>query len=80
MNEGLGWVRSTDCSTKPFKTKGSWAYAQRTLSYDNPMDPPTIEVSSLAVLVDEQVAAHISEEEILKLAPLHANLICGTGI
>ena len=26
------------------------------------------------------MAEHISEEDILKLAPLHVNLICGTGI
>ena len=42
------------------------------------MDPPTIEIRSLAVLADKQVTTHISEEDVLKLAPLHVNLIHGT--
>ena len=42
------------------------------------MDPP-MELRSLAVLAEEQVAAHIPEEDILKLVPLHVNLI-HTGI
>ena len=44
------------------------------------MDPPRMEVRSLTVLAAEQVAAHIPEEDILKLAPLHVNLIRVTGI
>ena len=51
-----------------------------TLSCNNPTDPPRIELPSLVVLATKQVAVYISEEVILKLAPLHANLICGTGI
>ena len=39
-----------------------------------------MEIRSLAVLAAEQVAAHISEEDILKLAPLHVNLIRGMRI
>ena len=39
-----------------------------------------MEIRSLAVLAAEQAATHIPEEEILKLAPLHVNLICVTGI
>ena len=51
-----------------------------TLSRDNPTDPPRIEVPSLVVLAAKQVAAHILDQENLKLAPLHANLIHGMGI
>ena len=50
VDEEWGWIRSTDGSANLFITKGLWAYARRTLSCDNPMDPPTIEVRSLDVL------------------------------
>ena len=62
-----------------FKTNGSWAYTRRTLSCDNPMDPPTTEIPSLVVLATEQVVAHISGEVVLKIAPLHENLIHSMG-
>ena len=79
VDEGWGCLRGSGSSTRPFKTKGSWAYARRALSCNVPsVDPPRTEVRSLAVLAAEQVAAHMSEEDVLKLAPLHVNLICST--
>ena len=80
-DDGWGKIRNNNGSTKAIKTKGSWAYARRTLSCDNPStDPPTIKVPSLTVLAAEQVANHISGTDILQLAPIHAELIQGTGI
>ena len=38
-----------------------------------------MEVRPLAVLVAEQVATHTPEEEVMKLAKNHMNLINGTG-
>ena len=80
VDDGWGWIRSTNGSGKPLKTKGSSSYTRRTLSCDNPTDPPRIEVPSLVVLAAKQVAAHTLDQENLKLAPLHANLIHGMGI
>ena len=81
MDEGWGRLRGNNSSYGPFRTKGSWAYVRRTLSCNVPsVDPPRTEVRSLAVLAAEQVAAHMSEEDVLKLAPLHVYLIRSTGI
>ena len=79
-DDGWGKIHNINGSTRAIKTKGSWAYARRTLSCDNPTGPPTIKVPSLTVLAAEQVAKHISGTDILKLAPIHAELIQGTGI
>ena len=78
-NDGWGKIGNINGSTRTIKTKGSWAYTRCTLSCDNPTDPLRIEVPSLEVLTAKQVAAHISEEDILKLAPLHVNLIRMAG-
>ena len=52
VDEGCGRLCGTDSSTRPMETKGSWAFAQRTLSYNNPMDQTRKEISSLAVMVE----------------------------
>ena len=73
---GWGRIRSNNGSTRAIKTKGSWAFARRTLA----TDPPTIKLPSLAVLAAEQVAKVISDKDMLQLAPIHAELIRRTGI
>ena len=39
-----------------------------------------MEIPPLAVLAAEQVKAHMSEEVVLKIAPLHGNLIRSMGM
>jgi hypothetical protein len=77
---GWGRIRSNNGSTRAMKTKGSWAFARRTLSCENPTDPPTIKVTSLTVLAAKQVATIISDKDMRQLAPIHAELIRKTGI
>ena len=60
-----GKIRNNNGSTREITTKGLWAYARRTLSCNNPTDPPTIKVPSLTALVAEQVAKHISGSDFL---------------
>ena len=49
-DDGWGKIGNNNGSTKAVKTKGSWAYARRTLSCDNPTNPPTIKVPFLTSL------------------------------
>ena len=57
--------------------KGSWEFArQRTLGYNNPVDP----LQSLAVMAAKKVAEHMPTEEDGKLAPHHVALINNTGM
>ena len=60
----------------PFKVKGSWEFARRTLRCNNPVDP----LRPLAVMAAEKVAAHMPAEEDKKLAPHHVALIKSTGV
>ena len=60
VDKGWGYLRGTNSSTRPMKTKGSWTFARRTLSCNNPMDQTRKEIPSLSVMASEQVAAHIS--------------------
>ena len=55
MAEDGGWgrIRSNNGSTRAMKTKGSWEFARRTLSCENPTDPPTIKLPSLTGLAAE---------------------------
>ena len=82
MAEDGGWgrIRSNNGSTRAMKTKGSWAFARRTLSCNTATDPPAIKLPSLTVLAAEQVAKIISDKDMLQLAPIHAELIRKTGI
>ena len=73
---GWGRIRSNNGSTRAIKTKGSWAFARRTLA----TDPPAIKLPSLAVLAAKQVAKVISDKDMLQLAPIHAELVRRTGI
>ena len=75
-----GRIRSNNGSTRAMKTKGSWAFARRTLSCETATNPPTIKLPSLTVLAAEQVAKVISDKEMLQLAPIHTELIRRTGI
>ena len=77
---GWGRIRSNNGSTREMKTKGSWAFARRTLSCKYPTDPPIIKVTSLTVLSAKQVAKIISDKDMRQLAPIHAELIRKTGI
>ena len=71
MDDGWGRLRGTTSAARPFKTKGSWAYARITPSCNNPLvDPPRMEVRSLVVLVAKQVAANMPEKDTLKHASL----------
>ena len=79
-NGGWGRIRTNNGSTRAIKTKGSWAFARRTLSCETATNPPTIKLPSLTVLADEQVAKVISDKDMLQLAPIHAELIRRTGI
>ena len=67
---GWGRIRPNNGSTRAIKTKGSWAFARRTLS----------DKTTLTVLAAEQVAKVISDKEMLELAPIHTELIRRTGI
>ena len=67
---GWGRIRPNNGSTRAIKTKGSWAFARRTLSDE----------TTLTVLAAEQVAKVISDKEMLQLAPIHTELIRRTGI
>ena len=90
MAEDGGWgrIRSNNGSTRTMKTKGSWAFARRTISCNSAPDPPAttepdppaIRLPSLTVLAAEQVAKIISDKDMLQLAPIHAELIRKTGI
>ena len=84
---GWGRIRSNNGSTRAIKTKGSWAFARRTLSGETTTNlvagqrsPSTIKVPSLTVLAAEKVAKVISDKEMLQLAPIHTELIRRTGI
>ena len=77
---GWGRIRSNNGSTRAMKTKGSWAFARRTLGGETATNPPTIKLPSLTVLAAEQVAKVISDKDMLQLAPIHAELIRKTGI
>lgn len=84
---GWGRIRPNNGSTRAIKTKGSWAFARRTLSGETTTNlvagqrsPSTIKVPSLTVLAAEQVAKVISDKEMLQLAPIHTELIRRTGI
>ena len=50
----------------------------------HPKDVPRIRstppIPSLAVLLAKQVAAHLTEEDVMKFAPLYVHLICNMGI
>jgi hypothetical protein len=85
---GWGRIRGNNDSTRAMKTKGSWAFARRTISCntapDPPAttepDPPAIRLPFLTVLAAEQVAKIISDKDMLQLAPIHAELIRKTGL
>ena len=93
-DDGWGWIRSANSLSPPFKTKGSWNFARRTLSYTKPA--PRIEaavstqriycgcdlscpISSLVVLSAKQVSAHLTEEDAMKFTSLHVHLIRNMG-
>ena len=83
--EDDGWGRKRDdpSTARPFKTKGSWAYARRTLSCNTPVDfgyPPVDPLRPLVEMAAEKVAEHFPKEEISKLAPDYVTLIKKTGI
>jgi hypothetical protein len=82
-DDGWGRKRGEDSTTRPFKTKGSWAYARRTLSCNTPVDLVEAFVDPLrplAEMVAGKVAEYYSEEETRKLAPDFVELIKKTGI
>ena len=39
VDDVWGRIHGEDSTARPFKTKGSWEFARRTLSYNNPVDP-----------------------------------------
>ena len=95
VNDGWGRIHGADSSSRPFKTKGSWDFEGRTLSYLK--SPLRIEAAvtiqrifhgwevrrpilSLVVLLAKQGAAHPTEEDIMKFVPLNMHLICNMGI
>ena len=75
-DDGWGRIRGEDSTACPFKTKGSWEFARRTLSCSNPVDPlrPLVEMAA------EKVAEYLPTEEDRKFAPDDIALINKTGI
>ena len=77
-----GWDRICGANSlaRTFKTKGSWEFARGTLSYStHPPDPRSGSIPPLVALVAKQMAAHLTEEEVMKFAPLHVHLIQKMG-
>jgi len=82
-DDGWGRIRGEDSTARPFKTKGSWEFARRTLSCNTPVDsvyPFVDPLRPLAEMAAEKVAEHYSDKEIGKLAPDFVTLIKKTGI
>ena len=82
-DDGWGRNRGEDSTHRPIKTKGSWAYARRTLSSRTPVDSVealVVPVRPLAEMAAGMVAEYYSEEETRKLAPDFVELIQKTGI
>ena len=82
-DDGWGRNRGEDSTHRPIKTKGSWAYARRTLSCRTPVDSVealVVPVRPLAEMAAGMVAEYYSEEETRKLAPDFVELIQKTGI
>jgi hypothetical protein len=82
-DDGWGRNRGEDSTTRLIKTKGSWAYARRTLSCNTPVDSVealVVPVLPLAEMAAGKVAEYYSEEETRKLAPDFVELIQKTGI
>ena len=78
-----GRKRGEDSTTRPFKTKGSWEFARRTLSCNTPTDWVKAFVDPLRPLAEMaagKVAKYYPEEETSKLAPDFVALIEKTGI
>ena len=83
IDEGWGRIRGEDSTARPFKTKGSWEFARRTLSCNTPVDSVESLVDPLRPLAEmtaEKMAEYYSDEEISKLAPDFVALIKKTGI
>ena len=95
VDDDWGRIYGADSSTRPFKTKGLWDFARRTLSCLKPPQRTGATVSIqrifcgwevrrptpyLAVLLAKQMAAHLTEEDVTKSAPLHVHLIHNMGI
>ena len=82
-DDGWGRIRGEDSTARPFKTKGSWEFARRTLSCRTPVDSVeamVVPVRPLAEMAAGVVAEYYSEEETRKLAPDFVELIQKTGI
>ena len=83
IDDEWGRKRGEDSTARPFKTKGLWEFARRTLSCNTPVDsvyPLVDPLQPLAEMAAEKVAEHYSDEEISKLAPDFVTLIKKTGV